>query len=73
MTERQLRRTLARNIKAAREACGLKMTEAARRAGISQAHWSMIEGGKRLPALPLLVKMTEVLNCKASELFEKAK
>ncbi len=71
MTERQLRRTLARNIKAAREACGLSVTEAAKRAGIEQPYWSMIEGGGRLPSLKVLLKMMDVLNCEVGELFRK--
>ena len=73
MTERQLRRTLARNIRTAREACGLTMTEAARRAGMSQAYWSMLEDGKRWPSRKMVVRMTKVLGLEPLGLFEKAK
>ncbi len=68
VTERQLRKALAANIKAARAACGLSQHEAARQAKVSQAHWSMAEGGSRLPTLSCLVKMTRVLDCSVAEL-----
>lgn len=71
MTERQLRKTLARNIRTARQSCDLTVTQAAELAGIEQPYWSMIEGGDRLPSLIVLLKMMDVLNCEVSELFSK--
>lgn len=49
----------AARLTAAREALGLKKSEIADQIGISRAHWSLFEGGKRTLSLEVAAKLCE--------------
>ena len=57
------------NLKQRREQCGLSQQELAQVLGISQAAVSDFERGKKLPAIDVALKMSEVLCTTCDELM----
>jgi transcriptional regulator with XRE-family HTH domain len=53
--------TFRANIKGRREQLGLTQTTAARRAGLSQAYWSQLESGTRVPSMATLGPIADAL------------
>jgi transcriptional regulator with XRE-family HTH domain len=63
---------VARLLKQARESRGLSKTRLAEEAGISQGMITYIESEERNPSLDILLRLTEALEIKLSELIKKA-
>jgi transcriptional regulator with XRE-family HTH domain len=57
------------NVKGRREQLGITQTTAARRAGLSQAYWSQLESGVRLPSLATLPSIAGALSTTPEFLF----
>ena len=60
--------TLAGNIRRQRKRAGLSISEAARRAGISQGEWSRYESAVRQPRITRLVWMADAIGTVAANL-----
>lgn len=63
------RGALAWNVKRRRRELGLKMSGAAKRAGMAVNHWSRMEGERRNPTLKTLVAVANALESDLSELL----
>ena len=60
---------LGETLRARREALGLSLRAAAERAGISPAHLSEVERGRKEPSLPKLAALAEALDTTPGEVF----
>jgi transcriptional regulator with XRE-family HTH domain len=72
MTEARLIETLAAfgaRVRASREALGLSQELAAKRAGISQSHWSKVERGAVDPSIGQVLRIQMALNAPSVESF----
>ena len=63
--------TEGKNIRRLREARGWYQEELAQKLGVSQKAVSAWEKGRTMPRLPMLIKMSEVFNCKISEITDE--
>lgn len=62
--------TLSTRIKCVREEIGWSQAETARRAEITPAALSQIEGGGRFPSIPVLLKLCKAFGVEIGELLE---
>jgi transcriptional regulator with XRE-family HTH domain len=60
--ENSLRRTLARNVREAREGAALTLHTAAERAEIHWRHWQKVEAGEANATLNTVAKLAAALN-----------
>jgi transcriptional regulator with XRE-family HTH domain len=61
--------TLANRLREAREKCGMSITDAATKAGVTKSHISMIEKGENRPSTKLLLKLEDIYEVAPGELF----
>lgn len=64
--------TVAPQLRAMRRHSGLTLEAAARRAGLSPAHLSRLETGRRQPSLPVLLLLARIYGTTVSELLGEA-
>lgn len=65
----QLRRVVARNVRAFREEQGLSQEEVADRARVHTTYLSGIENGRRNPTVDVLERLAAALSVRPSELL----
>ena len=65
----QLRTILKANLRSRRQELGLRQSDVASVAGITQAYYAQIEGGIRVPTLDILATLADALNTNPSALL----
>jgi transcriptional regulator with XRE-family HTH domain len=69
VTEENVRRWLARNVRARRKELGLTLKQAGKRAEMSWTHWQRVEYGEMNVTIQTIVRIANVLDMKPSELL----
>jgi transcriptional regulator with XRE-family HTH domain len=65
-----LARRVGARVRAVRVATGITQEALAWEAGVSKGYVSLVEAGKRIPSLPMLVKIAKRLGVTLSQLLE---
>jgi len=67
MSEKQIKASLATNLRKARRAADLTQQEVADKVGTDVTYYAKLERGEAIPSLKMLEKVLKVLNLKSNE------
>ena len=63
--------SLGENLKNAREHKGLTQKELARRVLVNSVNIAYFENGDKIPSIPTLVRIADILNCSIDRLLDR--